>query len=64
MLDKAFLRRKLVALHGYLKELDAISQLTFVEYKTDFVRRHAAEKVVELIVEEAIDINRAIIEAA
>jgi uncharacterized protein YutE (UPF0331/DUF86 family) len=64
MRDKAYLRRKLAALHGYLKELQTISQLTLIEYKTDFVRRRAAEKVVELIVEEAIDINRAIIEAA
>ena len=64
MLDKAYIRRRLGSLTTSLNELDAISQLTFVQYKTDFVRRHAAEKVVELIVEDAIDINRAIIEAA
>ncbi len=64
MLDKAYIRRKLTSLYGYLKELDAIGRVTFAEYRTDFVRRHAAEKVVELIVEDAIDINRAIIEAA
>lgn len=64
MLDKAYLRRKLSALHNSLNELDVIGRSTLTEYKRDFVRRHAAEKVVELIVEDAIDINRAIIEAA
>ena len=64
MLDKAYLRRRLGSLTTSLNELDAISQLTLAQYKTDFVRRHAAEKVVELIIEDAIDINRALIEAA
>jgi uncharacterized protein YutE (UPF0331/DUF86 family) len=64
VLDKAYLRRRLASLLTSLSELDAIGQLTFGQYKTDFVRRHAAEKVVELIVEDAVDINRAIIEAA
>ena len=64
MLDKDYIRRKLSSLHGYLKELADIAPLTFTEYKTDSVRRHAAEKVIELIVDDAIDINRAIVEAA
>lgn len=64
MLDKAYIRRRLASLTTSLNELDTISRLTFGQYKTDFVRRHAAEKVVELIVEDAIDINRAIIEVA
>ncbi|MGH2593883.1 MAG: type VII toxin-antitoxin system HepT family RNase toxin [Anaerolineae bacterium] len=63
MLDKDFIRKKLSALVKHLKELDALAQLTLAEYKADFVRRHAAEKVVELIVEHALDINRAIVEA-
>lgn len=64
MLDKAYIRRRLGTLTTSLNELDTISQLTFARYKTDFISRHAVEKVVELIVEDAIDINRAIIEAA
>lgn len=45
MLDKAYIRRRLGALITSLNELDTIGQLTFAQYKTDFVRRHAAEKV-------------------
>ena len=63
MLDKDFVRKKLSALHKHLKELEPLTQMTLAEYKADYVRRHAAEKVVELIVEYALDMNRAILEA-
>jgi len=63
VLVKDLVRKKLGALHKHLKELEPLTQLTLAEYKQDYVRRHAAEKVVELIVEYAIDINRAIVEA-
>ena len=64
MLDKNLVRRKLGFLHEHLKELEPLTQLALTEYTSDFVRRHAAEKVAELVVEYAIDINRIIVEAA
>jgi len=64
MLDKDLVRRKLAFLHEHLGELEQLAQLSLAEYTSDFVRRHAAEKVAELIVEYAIDINRIIVEAA
>ena len=64
MLDKDLVRKKLNELHKHLKELEPLTQATLSEYRADYVRRHAAEKLVELIVEYAIDINRMIVEAA
>ena len=64
MLDKDLIRKKLSALHKYLKELEPLTQLTLAEYRADFIRRHAVEKVLELVVEYALDINRAVISAA
>ncbi len=63
VLDRDLVRKKLSLLHKHLKELEPLTRLTLTEYKQDYVRRHAAEKVVELIVEYAIDINRAVVEA-
>lgn len=64
MLDKALVRKKLSELHKHLKELEPLTHLTLAEYRSDYVRRHAIEKLVELIVEYAIDINRIVVEAA
>ncbi len=55
MLDKDLVRRKLGFLYEHLKELEPLTQLSLAEYTSDFIRRHAAEKVAELIVEYAID---------
>ena len=63
MLDKDLVRKKLSLLHKHLKELGPLTRITLAEYKRDYAHRHAAEKVVELIVEYAIDINRVIVEA-
>lgn len=64
MLDSALVRRKLGALLKYLKELEPLTAMTLEEYTAKYVERHAAEKLAELIVEYATDINRAILEAA
>lgn len=64
MLDKDLVRRKLAFLYEHLNELEQLTRLSLAEYTSDFVRRHAAEKVAELVVEYAIDINRIIVEAA
>jgi len=63
MLDKDLVRRKLGFLYEHLKELEPLTQLSLAEYTSDFIRRHAAEKVAELIVEYAIDINRIVVES-
>jgi len=47
MLDKDLARKKLNELHKHLKELEPLTQATLSEYRADYVRRHAAEKLVE-----------------
>jgi len=64
VLDKAYVRRKLASLIQYLDEIAPLTRLTLAEYQVDFVRRHATEKLIELIVELASDINRHLVEAA
>lgn len=63
MLDKAFVRLKLVQLVQHLDELEPLSRMTLAEYQADYIRRHAVEKLIELTVEEASDINRHLIES-
>ncbi|MHB8840377.1 MAG: type VII toxin-antitoxin system HepT family RNase toxin [Candidatus Aquicultor sp.] len=57
MLDTELIRRKLVSLQGYLKELKQLSDISFEEYERDFTKRRAIERLIQLIVETASDIN-------
>lgn len=61
-LNKDLLRQKLIELAQYLGELEPLSAVSFEEYRADYVQRHAVEKLIELIVETASDINRHILE--
>lgn len=62
MLDSALIRRKLGALLQHLNELEPLAQITLAEYEKSPIQRHAAEKLVELVVEYATDINQAILD--
>jgi uncharacterized protein YutE (UPF0331/DUF86 family) len=62
MLDKALIAQKLAFLIEHLDELEPLSAATLEEYKTDAIKRHAAEKLVELVVGYATDINQLIVE--
>jgi uncharacterized protein YutE (UPF0331/DUF86 family) len=62
MLDKALIEQKLAFLIEHLDELEPLSAAALEEYKTDMIKRHAAEKLVELVVGYATDINQLIIE--
>lgn len=64
MLDKRFVRQKLGLLIARLDELAPLVVGTLDEYKTEHIRRYAVERLIELIVEIASDINRHVIEAA
>lgn len=63
-LNKDLLRQKLTELTQYLDELEPLSTTSFAEYQADYVVRHAVEKLIELIVETASDVNRHILEAS
>jgi len=62
MLDKALIEQKLAFLIEHLDELAPLSLATLEEYKTDAIKRHATEKLIELVVGYATDINQLIIE--
>ena len=62
MPDKEFTRQKLHLLLEHLDELAPLCEISLEEYETDYVKRYAAERLIEIIVEYAIDINRYIIE--
>lgn len=62
MLDKALIEQKLAFLIEHLDELAPLSIATLDEYKTDAIKRHATEKLIELVVGYATDINQLIIE--
>src|SRR5512139_1680699 len=56
MLDKALVAQKLAFLIEHLDELEPLSTAALEEYKTDAIKRHATEKLVELVVGYATDI--------
>lgn len=62
-LNKNLIQTKLADLQKYLAELEPLTTLDFKTYQADYIKRHATEKLIELIVEIASDINRDFIEA-
>jgi uncharacterized protein YutE (UPF0331/DUF86 family) len=61
MLNRMGIRDRLADLKSYLEDLKPIGTLTLEEYKSDSIRRYAIERLMELIIECAIDINGMII---
>jgi len=64
MLDKTLVRQKLAFLLEHLDELGPLAAITLDEYRADVIKRHAAEKLIELVVGYATDINQLVIEDA
>ena len=61
MLNRLGIRTRLADLGRYLDELEPLRDITLEEYEDDAIRRHAIERLMELIIECAIDINGLII---
>lgn len=57
MIDADLIRRKLSRLNMYLDRLRPISEKSFNEYLSDFYLKFSAERLIQLIVECASDIN-------
>lgn len=55
--DKDIIKRKLAVIVRNLEALGGISQLTILEYEKDLYRRKAAERLLQELIEAAIDIN-------
>lgn len=59
--DKEIIRRKLAVIVENLDALAAIRDMTISDYITDLYRRKAAERLLQELIEAAIDINTHII---
>ena len=61
MIDADLIRRKLSRLGSYLEKLGPIIKRTFQEYLSDFYMKTSAERLIQLIVECATDINNHVV---
>ncbi|MFW6140597.1 MAG: type VII toxin-antitoxin system HepT family RNase toxin [Acidobacteriota bacterium] len=61
MIDSDLVRRKLARLNMYLGKLKPIADSTYKEYISDFYKKTSAERMIQLIVECASDINTHVI---
>lgn len=57
MVNRDVLQRKLVKLKGYLRELETLSGLPWESYQDNSHYRRAVERLIQLIVDMAVDIN-------
>ena len=57
MINPDLVRRKLARLNMYLEKLKPIAEHTFEEYRSDFYMKTSAERLIQLIVECATDVN-------
>jgi uncharacterized protein YutE (UPF0331/DUF86 family) len=57
MIDLALIRRKLARLNMYLDKLEPIGKHPYNEYLSNFYLKSSAERLIQLIVECALDIN-------
>ena len=55
--DKDIIKRKLAVIVRNIEALGGISRLTILEYEEDLYRRKAAERLLQELIEAAIDIN-------
>ena len=57
MVDKEVLQRKLQKLQEYLNEIESYQTLTWEDYQSSKQIRRAVERLIQLIVDVAVDIN-------
>lgn len=57
MIDKALVYRKLSRLKMYLEKLKPLAEKTYAEYLSSFYFKTSAERLIQLIVECASDVN-------
>jgi len=57
MIDKKFIEQKLEIIESYCQETDKIFKFSLDEIRRDFLKYRAAERLLQLIIDEMIDIN-------
>lgn len=60
-IDKDFIEAKLDSISDYQEKIEKIFEFDITEIKKDFLKLHAAERLLQLIVDTMIDINTHII---
>ena len=61
MIDVDLIRRKLSRLNMYLEKLEPISNRKFEEYVSDSYLKYTAERLIQLIIECASDVNNHVV---
>jgi len=61
LINKDLILSKLLKIKNYIQELKTFSNITFEEYKRDFIKKRAVERLILLLVEVATDINSYVI---
>lgn len=61
MIDIDLMRRKLSRLNMYLEKLKPISKKSFKDYTSDFYLKTSTERLIQLIVECASDVNNHVV---
>ena len=64
MMDRLVVERKAQHLAQYLNELKPLKGFAFNQFREDAIKRYAVERLMQLIVDEAIDINAQLILAS
>ena len=59
--EKEVIRRKIAVIIENLKALEAVKDITIEEYRDDIYKRKATERLLQELIEAAIDINTHII---
>lgn len=59
--EKEVIRRKITVIIENLKALEAVKDITIEEYRDDIYKRKATERLLQELIEAAIDINTHII---
>ena len=61
MVDKMLVRRKLNKLIEYIKQLEEVNKYTLEEYLDNFFIKRTSERLLQLLIEVATDINAHIV---
>lgn len=55
---------KLIKMEEYIAELEEFKPVTYQEYKKDQLKRYAVERLIQLIIDLALDVNNILIKKA
>lgn len=57
MVNKEIIRRKLIKISEYLQELARLKDISYSDYISDFKHKRSVERLIQLLVDVAVDIN-------